>query len=91
LPFTGASTCASIMAISSLWLIGASKPHSKDPNCERYDRVEIYPSDSAWGILGFTYPAKKQAIRKMDALLTSGDTPLLVRVKACGAFVELEG
>jgi hypothetical protein len=72
-------------------VIRASKPHPKDPNYEGYDRVEIYPSDSAWGILGFTYPAEKEAIRKMAAILTSGDAPPLMGVKACGAFVELGG
>ena len=58
-------------------VIRASKPHPKDPNPERYDRVEIYPSDSAWGILGFTYPAEKQAIRKMEAILTSERCPAI--------------
>lgn len=40
---------------------------------------------------GFTYRSKNEAMRKMDALLTSGDTPLLVRVKACSAFFEMGG
>ena len=72
-------------------VIRASKPHPKDPNPERYDRVEIYPSDSAWGLFGFTYRSENEAMRKMDALLASGDSPLLVRVKARSAFVELGG
>ena len=72
-------------------VIRASKPHPKDPNYEGYDRVEIYPSDSTWGLFGFTYRFENEAMRKMDALLTLVDTPLLVRVKACAAFVELGG
>ena len=72
-------------------VIRASKPHPKDPNPERYDRVEIYPSDSAWGILGFTYPAEKEAIRKMDAILASVAASPLMGVNACDVFVELGG
>ena len=72
-------------------VIRASKPHPKDPNPERYDRVEIYPSDSAWGILGFTYRSENEAMLKMDTILTSGHAPPLMGVKACGAFVELGG
>ena len=72
-------------------IIRLTKPHPKDPNPERYDRVEIYPSDSAWGLFGFTYRSENEAMRKMDALLASGDSPLLVRVKARSAFVELGG
>jgi hypothetical protein len=72
-------------------VIRASKPYPEDPNCESYDRVEIYPSSLAWGKFGFTYRTENEAIRKMDAILTSADASPLTEVEDCGAFVELGG
>ena len=40
---------------------------------------------------GLTYRSKNEAMRKMDAILTSADASPLTGVEDCGAFVELEG